>query len=139
MIFGPVFGIMVAKRKGYNLKLMAPGIAICAISFLILFFFHSTSPGINASLFIFGMASALIPNTVIVTIVSFTPVQYTGISSASTNMIRIIGGAIGPVITTVILTSATIPITVDNVTKSYPNPNTWSILYAVGAQWHLQV
>jgi MFS family permease len=133
MIFGPVFGLMVAKRKGYNLKLLVPGVVITAISFLILVFFHSASAGINASLFVFGMASALISNTVIVTIVSFTPVEYTGVSSAATNMMRIIGGAIGPVITTVILTSATISITVDNVAKSYPSPVTFDILYIVGA------
>ena len=48
-------------------------------------------------------------------------------------MLRIIGGAIGPVITTVIITSATIPITVDNVEKSYPDPITWNILFAMGA------
>jgi hypothetical protein len=98
-----------------------------------LFFFHYGPPGINASLFIFGMSSALIPNTVIVTIIGLTPKEYTGISSAATNMMRIIGGAIGPVITTVIITSVTVPITVDNVEKSYPSPVTWNILFAVGA------
>ena len=133
MIFGPIIGIMVAKRKGYNLKLLVPGIAVSAISFLILLFFHSAAPGINTGLFIFGIASAMIPNTVIVTIIGLTPTQYTGISSASTNMLRIIGGAIGPVITTVIVTSTTIPITVDNVTKDYPDPITWNILFAIGA------
>ena len=133
MIFGPIIGIMVAKRKGYNLKLLVPGIAVSAISFLILLFFHSAAPGINTGLFIFGIASAMIPNTVIVTIIGLTPTQYTGISSASTNMLRIIGGAIGPVITTVIITSATIPITVDSVEKSYPDPITWNILFAMGA------
>ena len=133
MIFGPIIGIMVAKRKGYNLKLLVPGIAVSAISFLILLFFHSAAPGINTGLFIFGIASAMIPNTVIVTIIGLTPVQYTGISSASTNMLRIIGGAIGPVITTVIVTSTTIPITVDSVTKGYPDPITWNILFAIGA------
>jgi MFS family permease len=133
MIFGPIFGIMVAKRKGFNLKLLVPGIAISAISFVMLFFFHYGPPGINASLFIFGMSSALIPNTVIVTIIGLTPKEYTGISSAATNMMRIIGGAIGPVITTVIITSVTVPITVDNVEKSYPSPVTWNILFAVGA------
>jgi MFS family permease len=133
MIFGPLIGILVAKRKGFNLKLLVPGIAVSAISFLILLFFHSGAAGINTGLFIFGIASAMIPNTVIVTIIGLTPMQYTGISSASTNMLRIIGGAIGPVITTVIITSATIPITVDNVEESYPDPITWNILFAVGA------
>ena len=132
MIFGPIFGIMVARRKGFNLKLLLPGMAITSLSFVILFFFHSAPPGINSGLFIFGMASALIPNTVIVTIVALTPPEYTGISTASTNMMRIIGGAIGPVITTVILTSITIPITVDNVEKNYPDPVTFNILMGVG-------
>ena len=133
MVFGPIMGILVAKRKGFNLKLLIPGMAVSAISFLILLLFHSAPPGINTGLFIFGIASAMIPNTVIVTIIGLTPTQYTGISSASTNMLRIIGGAIGPVITTVIITSSTIPITVDNVEKSYPDPFTWNILFAMGA------
>jgi len=124
---------MVAKRKGFNLKLLIPGMAVSAISFVMLFFFHYAPPGINSSLFVFGIASALIPNTVIVTIIGLTPTQYTGISSAATNMMRIIGGAIGPVITTVIITSITIPITVDNVEKTYPSPVSWNILFAVGA------
>ena len=132
MIFGPVFGLMVAKRKGLNLKLLVPGIGITAISFLLLLLFHSTSQGINGSLFIFGMAGALLPQTLINTTVGFTPKEYTGIGSAVTNMMRIIGGAIGPVITSVILASATISITVDNVAKSYPSPVTFNILFGVG-------
>ena len=47
-------------------------------------------------------------------------------------MMRIIGSAIGPVLTTVILTSITIPITVDNVEKSYSNPVAFNILMGVG-------
>jgi len=45
---------------------------------------------------------------------------------------RIIGGAIGPVLTTVILASATISITVDNIEKSYPSPVTFNILFGLG-------
>jgi hypothetical protein len=47
-------------------------------------------------------------------------------------MMRIVGGAIGPVLTTVILASATIPITVDNVEKSYPSPVTFNIVFGLG-------
>ena len=132
MIFGPVFGLIVARRKGLNLKLLVPGIGITAISFLLLLLFHSTSAGINGSLFIFGMAGALLPMTLTNTIIRFTPNEYTGISSAVTNMMRIIGGAIGPVITTVILASATISITVNDVEKNYPSPVAFNILFGVG-------
>ena len=132
LIFGPVFGLLIAKRKGLNIKLLVPGIGITAISFVLLLLFHSTSQGVNGSLFIFGMAGALLPNTLNNTTIGFTPKEYTGIGSAITNMMRIVGGAIGPVITTVILASATIPITVDNVENSYPSPVTFNILFGLG-------
>ena len=132
MIFGPVFGLIITRRKGLDLKLLVPGIGITAISFLVLLLFHFSSQGINGGLFIFGLAGALLPMTLINTNIQFTPQHYTGISSAVTNMMRIIGGAIGPVITTVILASSTIPITIDNVEKSYPSPDTFNILFGVG-------
>jgi hypothetical protein len=47
-------------------------------------------------------------------------------------MMRIIGAAIGPVVTAVILTSATVSITVDNVENSYPSPVTFNILFGIG-------
>jgi hypothetical protein len=78
------------------------------------------------------MAGALLPNTLNNTTIGFTPKEYTGIGSAITNMMRIVGGAIGPVVTTVILASATIPITVGNVETSYPSPVTFNILFGLG-------
>jgi MFS family permease len=132
MIFGPVFGLLVAKRRGLNLKLLIPGIVITAISFLLLLFFHSTSQAVNGALFVFGIAGALLPMTLTNTTIAFTPKEYTGIGSATTNMMRIIGGAIGPVLTTVILASVTVSITVDNVEKSYPSPVTFNILFGLG-------
>ena len=47
-------------------------------------------------------------------------------------MMRIVGGAIGPVITTVILTSVTVSITVDNVEGSYPSPVAFNIVFGLG-------
>jgi MFS family permease len=132
MIFGPVFGLLIAKRRGLNLKLLVPGIIITAISFLLLLFFHSTSQSINGALFVFGTAGALLPMTLNNTTIGFTPREYTGISSATTNMMRIVGGAIGPVMTTVILASATVSITVNDVATSYPSPITFNILFGVG-------
>jgi len=132
MIFGPVFGLIIAKRRGLNLKLLVPGIVIAAISFLLLLFFHSTSQSINGALFVFGTAGALLPMTLTNTTIGFTPKEYTGIGSAVTNMMRIVGGAIGPVMTTVILASATVSITVNNVATSYPSPVTFNILFGAG-------
>jgi len=136
MIFGPIFGLIVAngiaKGKPTNLKFLVPGIGIVVITYLLLLFFHYSSAGINLGLFVFGIAAGLGPNTIIVTTTSFTPREYTGMGSSITNMMRIVGGAIGPVLVTVILAIATIPITVDNVEKNYPAPITYNILYGVG-------
>jgi MFS family permease len=132
MIFGPIFGLMMAKRRGLNLKLLVPGIVISALSFVLLLFFHSTSQGINGALTIFGIAGALLPMTLNNTTILFTPKEYTGIGSAVTNMMRIVGGAIGPVVTTVILSSVTVSVTVDNVAKNYPSPVTFNILFGLG-------
>ena len=81
MIFGPIFGLLIAKRRGLNSKLLVPGIVIAAVSFLLLLLFHSSSQVINGGLFLFGIAGALLPTTFINTIVSFSPREYTGISS----------------------------------------------------------
>ena len=132
MIFGPVFGLIIAKRRGFNLKLLVPGIIITAISFLLLLFFHTTSQSVNGSLFVFGIAGALLPMTLNNTTIGFTPKEYTGIGSALTNMMRIVGGAIGPVMTTVILSSVTVSVTVDNVATNYPSPIAFNILFGVG-------
>ena len=45
---------------------------------------------------------------------------------------RIIGGAIGPVIAIVIITSILIPIEVDGVTGQYPSPSAFNIVFIVG-------
>jgi MFS family permease len=132
MIFGPIFGLMVTRRKGLNLKLLIPGIVICAVSFLLLLLFHSTSQSVNGALFVFGIAGALLPLTLNTTNILFTPGEYTGISSAVTNMMRIVGGAVGPVVTTVILTSITVSVTVDSVEKSYPSPLAFNIMFGMG-------
>jgi MFS family permease len=136
MIFGPIFGLIVAngiaKGKTTNLKFLVPGIGIVVITYVLLLFFHYSSSSINIALFVFGISAGLAPNTIIVTTTSFTPREFTGMGSSITNMMRIVGASIGPVLVTVILAIATIPITVDNVEKNYPDPMTYNILYAVG-------
>ncbi|MGC2598973.1 MAG: MFS transporter [Nitrososphaeraceae archaeon] len=132
MIFGPVFGLLIGKRKGLNTKLLVPGILISAISFLLLTLFHSTSQAVNGGLFLFGIAGALLPLTLNNTNISFTPKEYTGISSAATNMMRIVGGAIGPVMVTVILSSITISVTVNGTEGTYPSPEAFNIMFGAG-------
>jgi MFS family permease len=132
LIFGPVFGVMLAKRHSLNTKLLIPAMLIISVSFLLVTLFHSTSSDVAGSLFLFGIGAALLPVTLINIIISLTPKQLTGISSASTSDMRIIGGAIGPVIATVIITSILVSVEVDGVVGEYPSPSAFNIVFIVG-------
>jgi MFS family permease len=132
LIFGPVFGVMLAKRHSLNTKLLIPGFLVISVSFLLVTLFHSTSSAVTGSLFLFGIGAALLPVTLINIIISLTPKQLTGISSASTSDMRIIGGAIGPVIATVIITSILVSVEVDGVVGEYPSPSAFNIIFIVG-------
>ena len=132
LIFGPVFGVMLAKRHSLNTKLLVPGMLIISISFLLITLFHSSSAGVTGSLFLFGIGAALIPVTLINIIIALTPKELTGISSAATSDMRIIGGAIGPVIATVIVNSILVSIQVDGNVGQYPSPVAFNIVFIVG-------
>ncbi|MFY9966812.1 MAG: MFS transporter [Nitrososphaeraceae archaeon] len=132
LIFGPVFGLLLAKKHKLNTILLIPSMVIMSISFLLVTIFHNTSADVTASLFIFGIGAALLPVTLINIIIALTPRELTGISSAATSDMRIIGGAIGPVIATVIISSILIPIEVDGTTNQYPSPTAFNIVFIVG-------
>lgn len=132
MIFGPIFGVMLAKRRGLNTRLLVPAMAIISISFVIITIFHYTASQVAGSLFLFGIAASLLPVTLLNIIIALTPKKFTGISSASSSDMRIIGGAIGPVIATLILSSSLVSIDVNGTTSEYPSPNTFSIVLFVG-------
>ncbi|MGH9994864.1 MAG: MFS transporter, partial [Nitrososphaeraceae archaeon] len=132
LIFGPVFGLLLAKKHKLNTILLIPSMVIMSISFLLVTIFHNTSADVTASLFIFGIGAALLPVTLINIIIALTPRELTGISSAATSDMRIIGGAIGPVMATVIISSILIPIEVDGTTSQYPSPTAFNIVFIVG-------
>ena len=132
LIFGPVFGVLLAKKRKLNTKLLIPSMVIMSVSFLLVTIFHDTSADVTASLFLFGIGAALLPVTLINIIIALTPRDLTGISSAATSDMRIIGGAIGPVIAIVIISSILIPIEVDGTTGQYPSPTAFNIVFIVG-------
>ena len=132
LIFGPVFGVLLAKKRNLNTKLLIPSMVIMSVSFLLVTIFHDTSADVTASLFLFGIGAALLPVTLINIIIALTPRDLTGISSAATSDMRIIGGAIGPVIAIVIISSILIPIEVDGTTGQYPSPTAFNIVFIVG-------
>jgi MFS family permease len=132
LIFGPVFGVLLAKRHSLNTKLLIPAMLIMSVSFLLVTLFHSTSSQVSGSLFLFGIGAGLLPITLINIIISLTPKKLTGISSAATSDMRVIGGAIGPVIATVIISSILVSVEVDGSVGEYPSPSAFNIVFIVG-------
>jgi MFS family permease len=132
MIFGPVFGVMLAKTRGLNTKLLVPSMATISISFLLITLFHSTGAEVGGSLFLFGLAAALLPVTLLNIIIALIPREFTGISAASSSDMRIIGGAIGPVIATLIMSSTLVSIDVNGTTSEYPSQTAFSSVFLVG-------
>jgi MFS family permease len=132
LIFGPVFGVMLAKRHSLNTKLLVPSMLIIFASFLLITVFHSSSSGVTGSLFLFGIGAAFVPITLINIIIALTPRESTGISSAATSDMRIIGGAIGPVIAAVIMSSILVTIEVEGTSGEYPSPTAFNIVFVVG-------
>ncbi len=103
-----------------------------SVSLLLITLFHFTAPQVAGSLFLFGIAAALLPVTLMNIIIALTPRKFTGISSASSSDMRIIGGAIGPVIATLILSSSLVTIGVDGTSIEYPSPTSFSFVFLVG-------
>lgn len=132
MIFGPIFGVMLARRTGLNTKLLVPSAATVSVSLLIIILFHFTSAQVRGSLFLFGIAAALLPVALLNIIIALTPNEFTGISSASSIDMRIIGGAIGPVIATLIMSSSLVSIEVGGTTNEYPSPDAFDYVFFVG-------
>ncbi|MGD1834198.1 MAG: MFS transporter [Nitrososphaeraceae archaeon] len=132
MILGPIFGLLLARRKGLNLKLLLPGMTMLCFSFLMLTLFTSSKSGVTAALFVFGIGASLLPISLTNITIKLTPTEFTGIASAATSDMRIIGGAIGPVITMVILSSFLIPLNVDGTSGDYASPTAFEIVFLVG-------
>lgn len=132
MILGPVFGVLLAKRKDLNLKLLVPGMAIICFSFLLLTLFTQSQSGVTAALFVFAIGASILPISLTNITIKLTPTEFTGIASAATSDMRIIGGAIGPVITMVILSSSLVTLNVNGTSGDYPSPIAFEIILIVG-------
>ena len=92
---GPIAGILAIKYG--NLKFLIPGSIIITAGIVVLLVYHSTVAEVAGSLILFAVGGAFVTLAANV-IIYFTPRESTGVVSATFSTMRIIGGAIGPVI-----------------------------------------
>lgn len=128
---GPIAGILAIKYG--NLKFLLPGSIIITAGIVVLLFYHSTVAEVAGSLILFAVGGAFVTLSANV-IIFFTPRESTGVVSATFSTMRIIGGAIGPVIAGVFISLyvAEVP-SDDGGTTTVPNDMAFSVIFLVGA------
>jgi len=128
---GPIAGILAIKYG--SSKFIVPGSIILCIGILALLAFHSTSAEVASILILFAVGGAFVTLSANV-IIFFTPPASTGVVSATYTTMRIIGGAIGPVIAGMFLTLFTTQVqSPEGVTSSVPNAMAFNATFLLGA------
>ena len=128
---GPIAGILAVKHG--SSKFIVPGSIIMCIGILALLAFHSTSGQVASVLILFAVGGAFVTLSANV-IIWFTPPGDTGVVSATYSTMRIIGGAIGPVIAGMFMALFTSEVqTPEGVTSSVPNAMAFNATFLVGA------
>jgi MFS family permease len=128
---GPIAGIL-AVRYGSS-KFIVPGSIILFIGILALLAFHSTAGQIASTLILFAIGGAFVTLSANV-IIWFTPPGDTGVVSATYSTMRIIGGAIGPIIAGMFMALFTSEAqSPEGVTSSVPNAMAFNATFLVGA------
>jgi MFS family permease len=135
---GPIAGILAIKYG--NLKFLIPGSIIITAGIVVLLVYHSTAAQVAGSLVLFAVGGAFITLSANV-IIYFTPRESTGVVSATFSTMRIIGGAIGPVIAGVFISLYTAEVTTatdagtttTTTTTTVPNDMAFNAIFLVGA------
>jgi MFS family permease len=128
---GPIAGIL-AVRYGSS-RFIVPGSIILCIGILALLAFHSTSGQVASMLILFAVGGAFVTLSANV-IIWFTPHGSTGVVSATYSTMRIIGGAIGPIIAGMFMALFTSEVqSPEGMTSSVPNTMAFNAIFLVGA------
>ena len=128
---GPIAGVL-AVRYGSS-KFIVPGSIVLCIGILALLAFHSTSGQVASMLILFAIGGAFVTLSANV-IIWFTPPESTGVVSATYSTMRIIGGAIGPIIAGMFMALFTSEVqSPEGVTSSVPNAMAFNATFLVGA------
>ncbi|HEY7108420.1 MAG TPA: MFS transporter [Nitrososphaeraceae archaeon] len=128
---GPIAGIL-AVRYGSS-KFIVPGSIILCIGILALLAFHSTSGQVASMLILFAIGGAFVTLSANI-IIWFTPPESTGVVSATYSTMRIIGGAIGPIIAGMFMALFTSEVqSPEGVTSTVPNTMAFNATFLVGA------
>lgn len=128
---GPIAGMM-AIRYG-SLKFIVPGAIVLGVGIVALLAFHSSASEVAGLLILFAVGGAFVTLCANV-IMYFTPGDSTAVVAATYSTMRIIGGAIGPVIAGAFLQLYTSEVkNSEGVTTLVANSTAFNAIFLVGA------
>lgn len=134
---GPIAGLMAIKYG--SSRFIVPGSIILFVGILVLLAFHSTGAEVAGVLVLFAIGGAFVTLSANV-IMYFTPSESTAVVAATYSTMRIIGGAIGPVIAGLFMALYTARVqTPDGVVSSVPNAMAFNAIFLVGAITSLSI
>ena len=114
-------------------RFIVPGSIILCVGILALLAFHSTGAEVASVLILFAVGGAFVTLSANV-MMFFTPKESTAVVAATYSTMRIIGGAIGPVIAGLFLQIYTSDVqTSEGVTSAVPNTMAFNAIFLVGA------
>jgi MFS family permease len=128
VVLGPIAGIIAAKYGAT--KLLIPSAATILLSFVLLVFLHSTPEQVGINLIFFGIGTGLFV-TLDAVIILFIPKAVMGTSAAVMNTLRIIGGAIGPIISGTIMQIFLVQVTVDGEEQLFPSVVAFNLIFFI--------
>jgi MFS family permease len=129
IVFGLLAGVFISKKG--PLKLLLPGLAIGLVSVGLLAAFHATFLGTSVALAIFGIGFTLVVTAANYTMITSNPMEYTGVISSTTTDLRVIGGAIGPLIAGTIMALFVVPYEIGGEVQYYPSPMAFNLIFIV--------
>jgi MFS family permease len=129
IVIGLVSGIYIV-RKG-PLRLVLPGATFCVGSIALLLAFHSTFEAVAGELAIFGIGIALIISAGSYTLITSSSKEYTGLISAASTDLRVIGGALGPIIAGTFMTVFVVPYEIGGVVEYFPSPKSFTAIFLI--------
>ena len=127
LIFGPTSGFIVAKMG--SIRPIIIGIAITIAGFLGLLAFHTDLFAISLNLAILSTGLSLVNVGALNVNMLATPIQHTGMSLGTNNLMRILGGAIGPALAGMYMQANQSTLVIAGQTVSFPTANAYNFIF----------
>ena len=127
LIFGPTSGFIVAKMG--SIRPIIIGLAVTTAAFLGLLAFHANLLTISVNLAILSTGLSLTNVGAMNVTMLATPMQYTGMSLGTNNLMRIIGSSIGPTLAGMYMQANQSPLLIAGHTASFPSANAYNSIF----------